>query len=253
MVLQCCCSIVLRKLLKHTRNNSCGGCYSPVPHLCTSSPSWNQAVTTSFYCSQQKTSLTCILLFAKFRKVVEVNSRFRKKRSKTEAFIYRHETPLKTFKPKPTRDIFKESWSQPQTFLHTQVPPSKTDHWRQVWVSGWGVELSSLCWLSEDLPWPVQLVNGPRLASRPQVFRQEWQQRLLNWGSGHSSSCRTFSQYLVLSWHSPAATQRLQFTTHTHFKPNHHHHRREKDRRDSGTFHSFAHIFSYSYDIICLH
>lgn len=39
-----------------------------------------------------------------------------------------------------------------------------------------------------------------------QVLRHEWQQRLLNCASVHSSNCRTFSQYLVLSRHSPAAT-----------------------------------------------
>lgn len=95
---------------------------------------------------------------------------------------------------------------------HPNIPPhsgipSKTDQWRQLWMEGRGIEVSSLCWPSERPPWPIQAVHGPHRMSQPQVFLQEWQQRLLNWGSGQSSSCRTFSQYLVLSRHSPAGEQ----------------------------------------------
>lgn len=54
-----------------------------------------------------------------------------------------------------------------------------------------------------------------------QVSRHDWQQRDLNWGSGQSSSCRTFSQYLVLSRHSPVITETKQashsISYHTRF------------------------------------
>lgn len=63
--------------------------------------------------------------------------------------------------------------------------------------------------LGRTLRWSHRILQiSPSFALRSQVSLHDWQQRDLNWGNGQSSSCRTFSQYLVLSRHSPIITKR---------------------------------------------
>lgn len=105
-----------------------------------------------------------------------------------DAVIVRHVSNVKpTYNDRKTK------------ILNSWLPPPKSE-----WTDMEKKKAPSVQWSSMTCPgcpsfFPQHL----------QVFLQERQQRLLNCGSEQRSSCRTFSQYLVLSRHSPAKTHRV--------------------------------------------